>query len=1006
MLKKALFIMFLSLTSITLLAQQIKTISGVVTDATTGEALIGVTIMEPGTSNGTSTDLDGNYTLDVKGDKVSFSYVGYKPQVITVLNSGTVNVKLASDSELDEVIVVGYTAQKKREVLGALTNVKSEELVQLPVSNTAEALQGRVSGVQVTTASGAPGAGASVRVRGAGSINSSNDPLYIIDGIPATNGLNSVIPTDIENISVLKDASAAAIYGSRANNGVVLITTKKGKKGKAKVSYNGQFGAQVHGHLTPMANTGEYINIYNAAAKNDGRELLEGNSLRDDFADVNHLKEIFQTGLMTIHDVSVSGANDKFNYLASGSYYNQEGIIKNSKFEKFTGSTNLNYQANKWLKIGLSANAGKSTTDLVPSSGDGYGNSEGGSVVRYAYMRNPAIPTYDQNGKLVDKPSEYFGNAIYDSFFGDGYNPIGVAKMADRKRDETTLLSKVNVEIQLPYNTVWNTNFGIDYSKSEVKAYNHTWGTNDRINNPSSQSRDNSESLGWTLNSVFSNNQTFNESHRLTTMIGTEAIRYNGTNKNFGSSINGDTRYSADWASSLLSFFGKVDYNYNYKYYLSALIREDGSSRFAKGNRWGTFYAISAGWDINEEEFFKPLTPVVNLLKLRAGWGAVGNQDVSLYAYSDKYMPYYNYPFGGGDPSTGYAQTQLGNTDLKWETSNQLNLGLDMAFLKGEYGFSVDYYHKVTKDMLIKAPLPPSIGNAAPYWVNSGKVLNEGVDVELYIRKQYKNAGFSASLNWGYLKNEVLKLDAPIQAGRVDNGIYAKLIEEGHSLGSYYLYEMDGIFQNEAEIVKSAYQGSNVQPGDVKYKDLNGDGVIDEKDRKHMGTSIPKQTLGLNLQGNLNNWDLSVFFQGAFGHDVYNQISHETEGFYRGFNVSKDYYDNYWRGEGTSNTHPRASWSAKSNNVMVSSRFLEDASYLRLKNVQLGYTFALKSKLISNLRVYGSATNLLTFTKYSGLDPEMTVSANSASEGDKANGIDWGTYPVAKTFTLGVNLTF
>ena len=1005
MLKKTLFIMFLSLTSITLLAQQIKTISGVVTDATTGEALIGVAIIEPGTSNGTASDLDGNYTLNVKGDRISFSYVGYKSETLAVQNTSTLNVKLVSNSELDEVIVVGYTSQKKREVLGALTNVKSKELTQLPVSNTTEALQGRVAGVQVTNTSGAPGSGATIRIRGVGSINSSNDPLYIIDGIPASNGLNSVIPTDIENISVLKDASASAIYGSRANNGVVLITTKKGKQGKAKVSYNGQFGAQVHGNLTEMANTSQYINIYNAAAKNDGRELLEGQWMKD-FANVDHMKEIFQTGLMTIHDVSVSGGKDKFNYLASGSYYNQEGIIKNSKFEKFTGSTNLNYQATKWLKIGLSANAGKSTTDIVPSSGDGYGNDEGGSVVRYAYMRNPAIPVYDQNGKFVDKPSEYFGHAMYDTFFGEGYNPLGVAEMADRKRDETTVLSKINVEVKLPYNSIWNTNFGIDYKKSELNAYNQTWGTNDRINNPSSRSFASNEDLGWTLNSVLSSSHTFNDSHRLTAMVGTEAIRYNGTNKNAGSSINGDTQYSADWASSLLSFFGKVDYNYNYKYYLSALIRQDGSSRFAEGNRWGTFYALSAGWDVNEEEFFKPLTPVVNLLKLRAGWGAVGNQDVALYAYTDKYMPYANYPIGGGDPSLGYIQTQLGNTDLKWETSNQLNLGLDMAFLNGEYGFSADYYHKVTKDLLLQAPLPPSIGNAAPYWVNSGEVLNEGVDLEVYMRKQYKNAGFSIALNWGYLKNKMLKLDAPIQGGRVDTGIYAKLIEEGYSLGSYYLYEMDGIFQNESEIVRSAYQGANVQPGDVKYKDLNGDGVIDEKDRKHMGSSIPTQTLGLNLQGNLNNWDISVFFQGAFGNEIYRQIGHETDGFYRGFNVSKDYYDNYWRGEGTSNTHPRASWNAKSNNVMVSSRFLEDASYLRLKNVQIGYTFPTKGKLISNLRVFGSATNLFTFTKYNGLDPEMTVSANSSGEGDRGNGIDWGTYPVAKTFTLGVNMTF
>ena len=1003
MLKRLFFTCLLLSVFANIFAQEVKTISGVVTDSSTGEALIGVTVVETGTPNGTVTDIDGKFTLNIKGDKITVSYVGFNAQEITVSKSTEMNVRLVPNTELDEVVVVGYTSMKKREVLGAVTKVNSKELTQVPAPGVSEALQGRVAGVQVTSATGAPGAGVTVRVRGTGSINSSNDPLYIIDGIPSENGLNSIVPSDIENISVLKDASSAAIYGSRANNGVVLVTTKKGQNGKVKVAYNGQFGVQTHGSLPKMVNTNEYIDIYNVAAKNDGRTLIEGGLVKD-FANINHLDEIFRTALLNVHELSVSGGKDKFDYLASFSYYNQEGIIKNSDYEKFSGRVNLNYKAANWLKLGLNVNGGKAKTHVVPSSGDGYGSNEGGSVVRYAYMRNPAIPTYDANGNYVDLPSEYFGQAEYNSFFGDGYNPVGLANMTDRVRDEDTFLGKFNVEAKLPYNIVWNTNFGIDYRKSDYNINNKTWGTNDRINNPSSLLGQNNESLGWTLNSVFNTVQTFNDVHTLNAMAGTEAIRYNGTDKNTSSSVNGDTFYSNDWAYSLLSFFGKVDYNYNYKYYLSALIRQDGSSRFTEGNRWGTFYSVSAGWDIHEEDFMKSIK-AINLLKLRAGWGAVGNQNIALYAYTDKYTPYSNYPFGG-NPSVGYIQSQLGNEKLKWETSNQFNLGLDMAFAKGEYGFSVDYYNKKSSDMLVRAPLPPSIGNASPYWVNAGKVLNEGVDVELFVRKQYKGMGFSASLNWGYLNNEVLELDAPIQAGRVDNGVFAKYIEKGYSIGSFYLYQMDGIFQNEEEIVKSAYQGSNVKPGDVKYKDLNNDGVIDEKDRSHVGSSIPKQTLGLNLQGNYKNWDLSIFFQGAFGHDIYNQMATETEGFFRGFSVSKDMYDNYWRGEGTSNEYPRPSWSAKSNNVIASTRFLEDASYLRLKNIQLGYTFPIKSKYISSLRAFGSATNLFTFTGYSGLDPEMTVSSNSTGEGDMANGIDWGTYPVSKSFTLGVNITF
>lgn len=984
-------------------AQTPKKITGVVTDATNGEPLIGVVIAEPNSSNGTVTDLDGNYSISIDGDKLNFSYIGYDNIEKMVSQSGTIDVKMGSNTQLDEVVVVGYTTMKKREVLGSLSKVDNKELKAVPVSSAQEALQGRVSGLQVTSATGAPGAGVSVRVRGVGSIGGSNDPLYIIDGVPSENGLNSINPSDIDNVSVLKDASSAAIYGSRATNGVVLITTKKGKEGKIKVSYNGQFGLQTHGHLPEMVNTDEYINIYNAAATNDGRELFVNDGTQP-LADVNHLKEIFRTATMNIHELSVTGGKKNLNYVASGAYYNQEGIIKNSDYEKFTGRGNLNYTPVSWAKLGFTVNAGSSKTNVVPSSGDGYGSNEGGSVVRYALMRTPAIPTYDAEGNFVDLPSAYFGQQTYDSYFGSGYNPLGLAKMSDRVKREDTFFGVFNVDITLPYSITWSSKFGLDYKNYDYKINNKTWGTNDRINNPSSYLTSKSESTGWTANTVLNTTHTFNNVHNLSGMLGGEAIRYNGRDISTSASTNGDTYYRNTWAYSLLSLFAKADYNYNYKYYLSALVREDGSSRFTKGNRWGTFYSFSAGWDVNEEAFMKSFK-FISLLKLRAGWGAVGNQNIGNYSYADIYDPYNNYTFGGSS-SQGYIQGQLGNNKLKWETSKQLNLGIDMSFINGQYGFSVDYYNKKSSDMLLRVPTPPSTGNQKTMYVNAGDMRNRGIDVEIYARKQYRDMGFSASLNWGYLQNKILKLTAPIQAGRIDNGVYAKYLEEGYSVGSYYLYEMDGIFQNEEEILKSAYQGSNVQPGDVKYKDLNGDGVITDADRKHVGTSIPKQTLGLNLQGNYKNWDMSLFFYGAFGHMLYNQIATETEGFYRGFNVSKEMYDNYWRGEGTSNTYPRPSWSAKSNNVMASTRFLEKADFFRLKNIQLGYTFPLKSKVVSSLRVYGNVTNLFTITGYSGIDPEMTVSSNSSSEGDIAGGIDWGTYPLAKSFTLGVNVTF
>lgn len=989
-------------------AQTSKTISGVVTDASTGEPLIGVVVVEPGTPNATTTDFDGNYSITLKGDKLLFSYLGYKNQEQTFAQSTKADIKLVPDTELEEVVVVGYTTMKKREVLGSLSKINNKELAEVPVSSVSEALQGRASGLQVTSATGAPGAGVSVRVRGVASIYASNDPLYIIDGVPSENGLNAINPSDIENISVLKDASSAAIYGSRASNGVILVTTKKGVAGKLKVTYNGQFGIQTHGKLPKMVNTQDYINIYNVAALNDGRELLN-NTSDVELANVNHLDEIFRTATMNIHELSVSGGKDKLSYVASANYYNQEGIIINSDYEKFAGRLNLNYKATPWLKLGLTLNGGNAKTNVVPSSGDGYGSNEGGSVVRYAMMRTPAIPTYDAQGYFVDLPSAYFGAedeepAKYNMYFGDGYNPVGLAKMADRVKHEDTFLGVFNADISLPYNITWSNKFGVDYRNYDYKIRNKTWGTDSRINNPESSLKSTAESFGWTFNSVFNSTYVLNDVHTFTGMLGAEAIRNHGSDSNSSSSSNGDTYYKTKWANSLLSFFGKVDYNYNYKYYLSALIREDGSSKFTKGNRWGTFYSFSAGWDVHEEDFMKSLT-FLSLLKLRAGWGAVGNQNIGNYAYTDIYDPYRNYPFGG-TPSMGYVQGKLGNEKLKWETSKQLNLGIDMSFVNGQYGFSVDYYNKKSYDMLLPIPTPPSTGNQKEMFVNAGNMLNRGVDVELFARKQYKDFGFSTSVNWGYLKNEVLKLTRPIAAGRVDNGVNARYIQEGYSVGSYYMYVMDGIFQNEEEIVKSAYQGLGVKPGYVKYKNMNDDGVIDEKDRVQLGTAIPKHTLGVNLQGNYKQWDVSMFFYGAFGHMLYNQMATETVGFYRGFNVSQEMYDNYWRGEGTSNEYPLPSWSAKSNNGMTSTRFLEKADYFRLKNVQLGYTFPLKSKFISYLRVYANATNLFTITSYSGIDPEMTVSSNSQSEGDLGRGIDWGTYPLAKSFTMGVNLTF
>ncbi len=1007
---------------------QVK-VSGTVTDSSTKESMIGAGVLVKGTTNGVVTDMDGHYEITVpSADAVlEFTCIGYSSKSVQVSGRSVINVAMDVDATvLDDVVVVGYSVQKKRDVLGAVSKVGGTELTKVPVASLSQSLQGRVAGVEVTSQTGAPGASISVRVRGSSSISSSNDPLYIVDGIPVESGLNNLSPNDIESISVLKDASSAAIYGSRASNGVVLVTTKSGQKGSARITYNMQSGIQFHGHLTPMTNTAEYIQMYNEAATADNassvvkRPLIEGEYLKD-FADVNHVKEIFQVAPINSHELSVSGGNDKTQYLVSGSYYGQKGIIRSTNYQRGNIRSNISSQVKNWLKVGLNVNASLSSQRMVSSSGDGYGSGEGGSVVRYAFFRNPAILVYDSEGNYVDLPSEYYGNSSYNTFFGDGYSPEGLIDNTDRTSKTKSLLATGNILINFTKNIFLNTTAGVDYRDYTLRVFNPTWGSNNRINSSNNLDVNKVNNLNWTVNSTFNHRMSFG-GHSINYLVGTELIKnhdesyglsdtqFSDTSKNLvyvglGNGINRASQ--GESGSALMSFFASANYNYQSKYYVSAIVREDGSSRFSKSNRWGTFYSVSAGWNMEEEDFLKGID-AVNKLKIRAGYGSIGNQNIGLYAYNDRYTPNYYYAFGSGVVN-GYAQTALANENLKWETSNQFNVGVDYEGFNNTFGVSLDYYYKVTKDMLVQESVPLSVGNLSAPWVNNGSVLNTGVDVEMFYRRNFKDWGFDITLNGGYLHNEVLSLNAPIQSGRVDSGVYATLTEVGHPIGSFYLYQMEGIFQSNTEIMLHANQGASgtIVPGDVKYKDVNNDGVIDEKDRTFCGSAIPKFNAGLNLAFNYKNWDFSMFFQGAFGQKIFSQINYDIEGYYRGFNLTKRYYKEHWTATNHSNTQPRASWSGKTNNVKASTRFLEDGSYVRLKNIQLGYNFKLKENSpVSSCRLYVAGSNLLTFTKYSGLDPEMTVSTNSSSEGDRANGIDWGTYPVARSITLGLNITF
>lgn len=1029
---KRLLFLLMFLASTGLLPAQ-TTVEGTVADSKSGETIIGASVLIKGTTQGTVTDIDGNYRLVSDAltptSVLVFSYIGYTPQEVVLGNQTRLDIKLVpADIMLNETVVIGYGATKRRNVLGAVSKVNTDELTRLPVSSVDQALQGLAAGVQVTQNTGAPGEGVEVRIRGISTIFSSNDPLYIVDGIPTVDALKILSPGDIESISVLKDASAAAVYGSRATNGIVLITTKKGAQGKAKLMYHGEYGYQYPIGLTRMVNTTDYVTIYNEAATNDNAFLPEGLrrpliSAEDaaKFSNINYMDELLNRAPVTTHELQISGGTESSNYMISTTLFNQKGIISNTGYSKGTARVDVNSDVSKWMTLGMSMLAGISSNDIIGSSGDGAGGN-GGSVVRYALFRTPAIPIRFPDGHYVDRPAEYFGDQRFDSFLGDGYNPIGMADYNDNNQKDDSFLGKVSLILKPAKGLTFTTNYGMDYRSSIHRQFYRTWGTLNRINARNGLSVDNIRVANWTLNNFFNYEATFSETHHLSAMLGFEAIKngqkaLSASQSDFpiqeselifiGNGTGTINSVQSEANSSLASFFGRLSYDYLEKYYLSFTARRDGSSRFEGDNKWGNFYSASAGWAIKQEAF---LTDVqwLESLKLRVGYGAIGNQEIGLYANKDRISPYFNYPFGG-TRNEGYAQTALGNPNLKWETSYQYNAGIDAGLWRGALAFSVDYFYKVTKDMLVKAPNPPSVGYAESSWINSGSILNSGVELELIYRQKKADWGYSVSGNITFLHNEVLELDAPLYGGLVETGQYATRTEKGHPIGSFYLLEMDGIFQNETDILLSASQGVNIHPGDVKFKDQNGDTFIDNNDRVYLGSAIPKFYGGATLAGNYKNFDVSMFFQGSFGNKIYVQVNQDIEGFYRGFTVTQRYFDERWTGEGTSNTQPRAAWTAKSNNARPSSRFLEDGSYLRLKNLQIGYTIpstTLESIGMQQVRVYLSGTNLLTFTKFIGSDPEMTVSDNSKNEGDRSNGIDWGTYPSAMTLMLGLNINF
>ncbi len=1022
---KKYYLLILATISISLCANAQTMIKGNVT-STSKEALIGANILVKGTTTGTVTDLNGDFQLQIpdalKDSILIISSIGYVSEEFKIGSQTVFNVILTDDLKLlSEVVVTGYTSQQKEKITGAVAVVKSEELTRLPVPSIDQALQGRAPGVVVSQNTGAPGEGVSVRIRGVGSLNSNNSPLYVVDGVP-TLDISAIATQDIESITVLKDASASAMYGSRAANGVVIVVTKTGSNTAPKIQVNSQVGYQEPSRKIKMATTDQYVQIFNEAATNDNatktnplffRKLIT-NDIAATLPNVDQVDAIMQKGILQTHSVSVSGGNDKTRYFIAGNYFNQQGIVKASDYERLSGRVNIDSEIKTWLRAGVNLNLSKATTDLIGSSGDGAGGN-GGSVLRYAYFRTPAIPVYDENGNFTDKPERF-------DLFGDGYNPVGMLAYNQNRRINNRIFGKTYVNIEPLKGLKFTSSLGFDFENSNQRRFDRTWGTDNRINGINLLSVNTYRNQTFTFTNFVTYTKSFDK-HNLNFLLGTEAIKvsnyyFSAGQKNFpdqdkslvylGNGLGLITSAESNAGNSLASFYGKVDYDYGNKYIASATVRRDGSSRFGPDNRWGTFYAGSLGWRL-DTEFFEDNASIDKWL-IRAGYGSIGNQEIGNYGYTDLINLNSYYPYGTVR-TLGSSISSYGNTQIKWETSNQLNVGTDIELWSGKLTVSLDYFHKQTTDMLTKQPLAASVGlkDFAYAYANNGSMLNTGFELQLGHANSIGDFHYSVTANGATLKNEITKLSGGTIADGAVGSTYLTLTEEGYPIGSFYLYEMEGIFQNTAQIFTHANQGTGIKPGDVMYKDQNGDGFITGADRVHAGSPIPKITAGLNISMSYKNWDLSMFFQGAYGQKVFSVLNRDIEGFYRPFNVTERYYENHWTGEGTSNIYPRASWDASGNNNLFSTRFLEDGSYTRLKNLQLGYSVP-KSILerygFSAVRIYFSGTNLLTFTKFQGSDPEMTTSDNAKGAGDRAAGIDWGTYPAARSYNVGVNITF
>lgn len=1068
----SVLLFLLSFTLASVHAQNIP-VKGTVVSGSDNEPLPGVNVVVKGnSSNGTITGLDGEFTLSsVPTNAVlTISYIGYKTQEVSVRGQRQIKVVLQEDSEtLDEVVVVGYGVQKKSVVTAAIAKISADDLVGKSPVRMDNALKGLAAGVNVTSASGQPGDSPRVRVRGTGTYNNS-DPLYIVDGMPIGGGLDFVNPNDIESIEVLKDAASGAIYGARAANGVILVTTKKGKVGKANIGYNFSYGWQSAWKKRDVTSATDYAILQNEKSVNGGGAPI--------YADPYHLKDIMDNEIkgfgtdwqdlvfndnapVVNHDVSISGASDKVNYYLSLGYFTQDGIVGGnygqSNYDRLTIRSNTQYnlidasKERSFLnKLDLGVNIAYMRTHSTGIST----NSEYGSALGSALALSPILTpilTGDAANAMIDFYSAYQlprdknGNPYtvpgYRGSYQEMNNPLAMMTLNPTRYWSHKFVPKFSIDLQLWDNLKYHFNYSADMgfwgNDGATKTLYYLSGNNNTIHTSASASKE--QGVTWQLENTLTYDKTIGK-HSFGVVLGQSALKSKGDYLN-GSRWNlvnpdkpsidyatGNIEYVKDKDGKIIgatvqhnvsgapkiehrmsSFFARLNYNYAERYMFQATVRRDGSSRFGSNHVYGTFPSASVGWNVMNEEFMSDTRNWLSNLKLRASWGKNGNDNIGDFGYTSLTAMGNNVLFGKDAVKfNGSKAERLANPDLKWEESEQTDLGIDLGFFNNALTFSADYYIKKTNGMILNMPIPSYVGENKPFG-NVGDMENKGFEFELGYKWNVADAHFAVKGNATYLKNKLKNLgnisgylDFDAIQGLSGGGTRGS---NGQPFPYFFGYKTAGVFQNMDEV--RAYVNKdgkmimpNAVPGDTRFVDVNGDGQISSDDRTNIGNGTPDWTFGLNINADWKGFDFNVFFQGVSGADI-------LDATYRS-DISSANYPSWmlgrWTGEGTSYKYPRLV-NGDATNWLVSDLYVCDGSYLRLKNITLGYTLPknLTRKLtIERLRFYVQAENLITWTKYWGFDPEIA----SGPTGIKSLGIDRGVYPQARTYTVGVNVTF